>query len=374
MRFSKPFAALALVAAINVYSIPIHSRQFQRPWIRYPPPSVRGRPSGGYKGHRFDLWKPPPPQHLYGTYHVTHASQAVWVQSLVNLQLDFLPPFIHDGESTSGKAIVQSWSDCAISSDPECNNQDAVETLFGYETPIALQGPTDRRHAATGNFTASGALKEIIGNLSAVLAWGFDYENHGFIVQYSTDSHDRYVSSDRRGGNIQIASRNDRGINKTTLSEILHGLRELGEALEDVEFSTISLHMNVLLHDGRRDGHGPIQCNADCRNNTLVARRYSQSKTTTPIITHKKRNLSSSTGTMQVNRIQKEKVARLHMVWWSWFIVGFVLGGPLLAAIFTVITGLIRSHRRQKKAACIGISSCSSTMSTTTPVTHDERV
>lgn len=255
------------VAAVSSLSTDNDRSRLSR--FRYPPPSVRGRPKGGYNGQNFRHWQSPSLHYLNGTYYITHTSQPSWLQSLANFQIDVHSLQSDSGEFTGEKAIVQSWSTCADPKDPSCEEPNEVDTLSGYERLIALRGPTDRQYSAAWNFTASRALKGTTGHLVANIAWGSDDKSNDYIVQYATDSTNVYGGGNT--GYIYVASKSDNGVSSKTLQEITAGIRMLGQKVKDDDFVAMSSRMRPLLRDSRRNGNGPVQYGSHCQKNTIQA-------------------------------------------------------------------------------------------------------
>lgn len=313
--------------------------------VRYPPPSVRHPPKDGYQGHSFGEWTPPPSNSLYGIYHVTHASIEQPNSSFVNLRVERYPIFPIDKDFPAGsEAEVCSWSTCVDPEATNCEDSNAISTMFGHNIPIGAQGPTDKKYTAAWSYSAAGVLGGMVEDLHAVIAWGEDQSGSGYFAQYETGT-DSDASS---GDGIIIASRNEDGMDLATYICLSSSLKQLAEELGDNELSAIVSQIKPLQHDGRRHDEGPVECDASCVNNTnseasevQQLQRRSSSMTQIALNTPDTRGLKYPLGGHTGGRLP----------WWGWMTMGLVFGIPLFGGLcIAVPIALCRGHRRRQYA------------------------
>lgn len=314
--------------------------------VRYPPPSVRPPPEGGYQGHNFGQWTPPPAEYLYGTYYTTHMSYDQINSSFVNLRTERYPVFPLSQEFPAGSdAEIESWSTCSDPEAADCKDPDAVCTVFGYDIPIGAQGPTDKKYTTASSYAATGTLEGKVGGLRAIVAWGEDSDGFGYLAQYETGTDVNGFNGNR----ITIASRNQEGMTSVTYICLSSSLKQLAEELGDNELSALVSQIRPLKHDHRRDGEGPVECDASCvsnaafdiQENSQLQRRSSPSMQLPLNI--------DNTETLLVYPLGGHRGG--YLPWWGWVIVGCVFGIPLFGGLcIAVPIAAFRGHRRRKFA------------------------
>lgn len=340
----KLVALFSLVTAISAQAPTPRTPGDSCSAVRYPPPSVRYPLQSGYKGHNFGAWTPPPPEHLYGIYHITHTSYEQWVSSLVNLRSERYPVVPSSKEFPAGsQSEIGSWSTCADPQASDCKDSNAISTLSGHNIPIGALGPTDTKYTAAWRYNATGTLEGKVGNLFAIVAWGQDHSGFDYFAQYQTGLN---VGLSDSSAAINIGSRNEKGISPITYICLTSSLKRLAVELEDTELYGIVSQMKPLRRDGRRSGEGPVECDIPCIENKNITNRRSQ------------RLQSRETDQMQ----HPLKLVNLFTIgyplgytrghtlpWWGWMTMGLVFGLPLIGGLCVAVpVALCRNHRRRK--------------------------
>lgn len=344
MKLNLPLTLLSLVTTLSAQLPPPPDLGVSCSAVRYPPPSVRSPPSGGYKGHNFGAWTPPPPDHLFGIYYISHTSYKQWASTLTNLRSERYPLIPSSKAFPTGSGSeIGSWSTCANPRDPDCEDPNAISTIFGHHIPIGALGPTDKRYTAAWKYNATGALEGKIGNLFAIVAWGEDDNSFDYFAQYETGLN---FGLNNSGRGINIGSRNPTGISPITYSCFTNSLKNLAEELGDTELSDIVSQMKPLRNDNRRNGLGPVECDDSCVENRNA--NYRQSQRLQPRDADQMQLPSNLVDLY--NHMYPLGYTRGHKLpWWGWMTMGLVFGLPLVGGLcIAVPVALCRGHRRRK--------------------------
>lgn len=345
MKLSTPLTFLPLVPTLTARVVLARSQSNACSSVRYPPPSVRPPPEGGYQGHNFAAWTPPPPEHLYGTYLVTHTSFDESIPSVVNPRSERYPIYPSNEEFPAGsESEVDSWSTCDDPNTTDCKDPDAITTIFGHNVPIGAQGPTDKKYTAAWRYNATGKL-EGSSNLRAIVAWGQDHVGSDYFAQYVGSDAD---VDDVEGG-INIASRSEKGLSPVTYICLTSSLKQLAEELGDTELSEIVSRIRPLRDDHRRDGEGPVECDDSCVDNKNAPalddeaqqlQRRNKGETQCPLNVVKTRNHFYPLGYRRGHTLP----------WWGWMTMGLVFGLPLMGGLcIAVPIALCKGHRRRQQ-------------------------
>lgn len=346
MKLCQPPILLTLAASLPIEARPSRIQTQACSDIRYPPPLVRPPLKGGYQGHNLTAWDPPTLEHLFGIYYVTHTSHSS-LASFSNLWVERYPIYPDGEDNPAGSQVeIDSWSTCAVPEATNCEDADAISTLFGHDLPVRAQGPTDKKYAAAWTYNATGPLEGKNSDLYAMIAWGIDPNGYDYVAQYETGSHPALNEKDEWTASITIASRNEKGIDGTTFTCLSSSLKQLAEELGDEEFSAMVSQIRPVHTDGRRHGEGPVECDVSCVGNRDI--KFSEVK---PLQHRSAENaqVTMNLAHSQARMFPVRRDRRSLLPWWGWMTIGLVFGVPFLVGLCVVVAwALCRRHRRKK--------------------------
>ncbi|KAH8094500.1 hypothetical protein BXZ70DRAFT_947732 [Cristinia sonorae] len=202
------------------------------------------------EGHHESSYKSLPEGWAYGNWKETYSSQPAYLE-LQNYEFDSYP-LVPQSEELPGQNVdLLSWT---------LENDTTLYTQYGIDTP---KRSSDKSLGPNWDdvfdYVPTGDLSDQ-SNSYAYLAWGYDTDGVEYTVIYETA-----IAATGSPACIDIESRSTTGPSKETYDEIVAGLF----ALDNEEITELTRELEPLVHNGARDGFGPVECDEACRNNTL---------------------------------------------------------------------------------------------------------